>query len=114
MPGAPLRPIRQRLNSARGQSLVNNWHLGSSLLELDSHWWGQQIAHASVGLQELHASVTPLVPLFETLEITPEGKYRVSLINPSDPEHEVQVISGDHRLLRIKNWLSEQFFDPGA
>ncbi|CAH0311699.1 insecticidal toxin [Pseudomonas frederiksbergensis] len=109
LPGAPLRPIRQRLNSARGQSLVNNWHLGSSLLELDSHWWGQQIAHASVGLQELHASVTPLVPLFETLEITPEGKYRVSLINPSDPEHEVQVISGDHRLLRIKNWLSEQF-----
>lgn len=109
LPGTPERPIRQRLNSAHGKSLVDNSHLGSSLLALDSHWWGQQIAHTAASLQDLHPSATPLVPLFETLEITPEGKYRVSLINPSDPRHVIQVLSDDHRLLRIKNWLSEQF-----
>lgn len=107
--GKPTHAIRQRLNSAHGKSLVDNSHLGSSLLALDSHWWGQQIALAAVSLQDLHPSATPLVPLFETLEITPEGKYRVSLINPSDPQHVIQVLSDDHRLLRIKNWLSEQF-----
>ncbi|MHC8375269.1 TcdA/TcdB pore-forming domain-containing protein [Pseudomonas sp. MDT1-16] len=109
LPGVKGPTIRQRLNSAHGKSLVDNSHLGSSLLELDSHWWGQQIAHAAASLQDLHPSATPLVPLFETLEITPEGKYRVSLINPSDPQHVIQVLSDDHRLLRIKNWLSEQF-----
>lgn len=109
LPGTPERPIRQRLNSNYGKSLVDNAHLGSSLLELDSHWWGQQIALAAASLQDLHPSATPLVPLFDTLEITPEGKYRVSLINPSDPQHVVQVLSDDHRLLQIKNWLSEQF-----
>lgn len=109
LPGKPALAIRQRLNSAHGRSLVDNSHLGSSLLELDSHWWGQQIAQATVALQDLHDSATPLVPLFDTLEITPEGKYRVSLINPAQPQQPVQVLSDDQRLLRIKNWLSEQF-----
>ena len=109
LPGKPALAIRQRLNSAHGRSLVDNSHLGSSLLELDSHWWGQQIAQATVALQDLHDSATPLVPLFDTLEITPEGKYRVSLIDPAQPQQPVQVLSDDQRLLRIKNWLSEQF-----
>ncbi|MBV4498938.1 toxin [Pseudomonas sp. SWRI12] len=109
LPGKPALAIRQRLNSAHGRSLVDNAHLGSSLLELDSHWWGQQIAQATVGLQELHGSTTPLVPLFETLEITPQGKYRVSLIDPAHPQQPVRVLSDDQRLLRIKSWLSEQF-----
>lgn len=109
LPGKPALAIRQRLNNAHGRSLADNSHLGSSLLELDSHWWGQQIAQATVGLQDLHDSATPLVPLFETLEITPEGKYRVSLIDPARPQQSVQVLSDDQRLLRIKNWLSEQF-----
>lgn len=109
LPGKPALAIRQRLNSAHGRSLVDNSHLGSSLLELDSHWWGQQIAQATVDLQNLHGSATPLVPLFETLEITPEGKYRVSLIDPAQPQQQIRVLSDDHRLLRIKNWLSEQF-----
>ncbi|MFJ2712085.1 TcdA/TcdB pore-forming domain-containing protein [Pseudomonas sp. NPDC087346] len=109
MSGIPERALRVRLNSARGQSLVSNTHLGRSLLELDSLWWGQQIAHVTDGLQGVHTSVSPLVPLFETLEITPKGEYRISMIDPLQPEHIVQVISGDHRLLRIKNYLSEQF-----
>lgn len=107
--GKPPLAIRQRLNRAHGRSLVDNSHLGSSLLALDSHWWGQQIAQATVGLQALHDSPTPLVPLFETLEITPEGQYRMSLIDPAQPQQQVRVLSDDHRLLRIKNWLSEQF-----
>jgi len=109
LPGEPTLAIRQRLNSAHGRSLASNAHLGSSLLKLDSHWWGQQIAQATVDLQELHGSTTPLVPLFETLEMTPEGKYRVSLIDPAHPQQPIRVLSDDHRLLRIKNWLSEQF-----
>ncbi len=44
--------VRQRLASARGQSLVNNAALGSSLLELDAHWWGGQIAQATRQLIE--------------------------------------------------------------
>ncbi|WP_347276967.1 TcdA/TcdB pore-forming domain-containing protein [Pseudomonas sp. A34-9] len=107
--GQSSRPLRQRLNSAHGRSLVENAHLGRSLLGLDGHWWGQQIAHATAALQELHASATPLVPLFDTLEVTTEGKYRLSLIDPSKPERVVEVLSEDHRLLRIKAWLSEQF-----
>ncbi|WP_445179927.1 TcdA/TcdB pore-forming domain-containing protein [Pseudomonas sp. McL0111] len=100
---------RMRLNRARGQSLVSNAHLGRSLLELDSLWWGQQIAHVSDGLQAAHTSVSPLVPLFETLEITSSGDYRISMIDSLQPEHLVQVVSRDHRLLRIKNYLTELF-----
>ncbi|WP_339478500.1 TcdA/TcdB catalytic glycosyltransferase domain-containing protein [Pseudomonas sp. RL_5y_Pfl2_73] len=109
LPGKPALAIRQRLNSAYGRALVDNSHLGSSLLELDSHWWGPQIAQVTVGLQALHDSPTTLVPLFETLEVTPEGQYRVSLIDPAQPQQLIRVLSDDHRLLRIKNWLSEQF-----
>ncbi|WLH36292.1 TcdA/TcdB pore-forming domain-containing protein [Pseudomonas sp. FP2196] len=109
LPGQTPGKLRQRLNSAHGRSLVDNLHLGASLLGLDGHWWGRQIAGATTALQELHPSVTPWVPLFETLEITAEGKYRLSLVDSSTPEHVVQVVSDDHRLLRIKNWLSEQF-----
>ncbi|MFD2882627.1 TcdA/TcdB pore-forming domain-containing protein [Pseudomonas lini] len=50
-----------------------------------------------------------LVPLFETLEITPDGTYRMSLIDPANPERVVRVITDDHRLLRIKSYLSERF-----
>jgi len=108
------RPIRRRLSSARGHSLVSNPHLGRSLRELDSHWWGQQIALATDALQALHASAKPLVPVFETLEITPTGEYRINLIDPSQAEHVVQVVSTDHRLLRIRNYLSEQFSALGT
>lgn len=108
------RPIRQRLNSARGQSLVSNPHLGRSLRDLDSHWWGQQIAHATDALQALHPSVTPLVPLFETLNVTPGGEYLISLIDPLHSEHVIQVTSTDPRLLRIRNYLSEQFSTLGT
>ncbi|MBV4486482.1 toxin [Pseudomonas sp. SWRI153] len=109
LPGQPAGRLRQRMNSAHGRSLTENAHLGASLLGLDSHWWGRQIAHATQALQALHASTTPLVPLFETLQITPDGKYQLSLVDPAQPERVVQVLSDDHRLLRIKNWLSEQF-----
>ncbi|MHA3737994.1 TcdA/TcdB pore-forming domain-containing protein [Pseudomonas sp. Eth.TT006] len=110
LPGRPSGlSVRRRLASARGRTLSGNAHLGRCLLELDSRWWGQQIADATVGLQELHATPKPLVPLFETLETTPEGDYRVSLIDPADPGHVTQVTSKDARLSRIKRWLSEQF-----
>ena len=107
--GLPTRTLRQRMNSAHGRSLVENAHLGRSLSGLDSRWWGQQIAHATAALQASQPLATPLVPLFDTLEVTPEGLYRLSLIDPLKPDHVVQVLSEDHRLLRIKNWLSEQF-----
>ncbi|MGX9382570.1 TcdA/TcdB pore-forming domain-containing protein [Pseudomonas sp. JQ36] len=109
LPEPSQRPIRRRLNSARGHSLVSNPHLGRSLRDLDSQWWGQQIAQTTEALQDLHASAKPLVPLFETLEITPAGEYRINLIDPSQAEHVVQVVSTDHRLLRIRSYLSEQF-----
>ena len=73
--------VRQRLASARGQSLVNNAVLGSSLLELDAHWWGGQIAQATRQLQEQHGLSSGAVALFETLEITPAGEYKISLVN---------------------------------
>ncbi len=114
LPEQAQRPIRRRLNSARGHSLVSNPHLGRSLRELDSHWWGQQIAQATDALQDLHASAKPLVPLFETLEMTPAGEYRINLIDPAQSEHVVQVVSSDHRLLRIRNYLSEQFSALGT
>ncbi|WLI17886.1 TcdA/TcdB pore-forming domain-containing protein [Pseudomonas wuhanensis] len=109
LPGQSQRPVRQRLASARGQSLMSNAHLGSSLLALDSRWWGQQIAQATNHLQQQNQLAPQLVPLFETLEIRPDGTYRMSLIDPENPEHVVRVITDDQRLLRIKNYLSERF-----
>jgi len=109
LPGEPLRPGRQRLASARGQSLVNNPRLGSSLLALDGHWWGQQIGQATARLQEKNQLAPEWVPLFETLEITPAGDYQLSLINLADPERLVRVTTDDPRFLRIKNYLSETF-----
>ncbi|WP_025111771.1 TcdA/TcdB pore-forming domain-containing protein [Pseudomonas sp. H1h] len=108
-----LRPIRRRLASAHGQSLVENAHLGRSLLELDSRWWGQQIAHVTAGLQDLHDVPKALVPVFETLEITAEGRYRMSLFDPSNGQFVTQVISDEPRLLRIKDYLTEQFATLG-
>ncbi|EJM64252.1 virulence surface antigen [Pseudomonas sp. GM50] len=107
--GQSQRPVRQRLASARGQSLMSNPRLGSCLLALDSHWWAQQIAQVTTHLRQQNQLAPQLVPLFETLEITPDGMYRMSLIDPANPEHVVRVITEDHRLLRIKNYLSERF-----
>jgi insecticidal toxin len=104
-----LPAVRQRLASARGESLMSNPRLGSSLLELDGRWWGQQIQLATTVLLEKNPEVARFVPLFETLEVTPVGEYRLSLINPQKPEELVQVITSDQRFLRIKNYLSEHF-----
>ncbi|WP_223523456.1 TcdA/TcdB pore-forming domain-containing protein [Pseudomonas sp. A-B-26] len=104
-----LPALRQRLASAHGDSLMSNPRLGSSLLELDSYGWSQQIREATTELLEKNQLAQRLVPLFETLEITPVGEYRLSLIDPEKPEHLVQVITNDQRLLRIKTYLSEQF-----
>ncbi|MGE7966259.1 TcdA/TcdB pore-forming domain-containing protein [Pseudomonas sp. NPDC089918] len=107
--GQPQRPVRQRLASARGQSLMSNPRLGSCLLALDSHGWGQQIAQVTTRLQQQNQLAPHLVPLFETLEIMPDGMYRMSLVDPANPEHVVRVFTDDPRLLRIKNYLSERF-----
>ncbi|WP_170219158.1 TcdA/TcdB pore-forming domain-containing protein [Pseudomonas arsenicoxydans] len=101
--------VRQRLASARGQSLVNNVVLGSSLLELDAHWWGGQIAQATRQLQEQHRLTSSAVVLFETLEITPQGAYKISLVDPASPQTIERVTTDDHRFLRIKNFLTETF-----
>jgi len=101
--------VRQRLASAHGESLMNNPRLGSSLLGLDSYGWSQQIREATTELLEKNQLAHGLVPLFETLEVTPVGEYRLSLIDPQKPEHLVQVITNDQRFLRIKTYLSEQF-----
>ncbi|WP_260958804.1 TcdA/TcdB catalytic glycosyltransferase domain-containing protein [Pseudomonas citri] len=103
------RPIRQRLANARGQSLQSNPRLGSSLLALDSHWWSQQIEEATIHLQQTNQLAPHLVPLFDTLEVMPNGSYRMSLIDPQKPETLVRIVTDDHRLLRIKNYLSERF-----
>ncbi|WDR34791.1 YopT-type cysteine protease domain-containing protein [Pseudomonas serboccidentalis] len=109
LPGESRRPVRQRLASARGQSLMSNSRLGSCLLELDGHWWGQQIEQVTSRLRQQNQLAPKLVPLFETLEVMPDGAYRMSLINPENPEHLVRITTDDHRLLRIKNYLSERF-----
>lgn len=109
LPGLPARPVRQRVNSAHGRSLIENPRLGNSLLKLDNHWWAEQIADVTSRLQEGHESVRPLVPLFDSLEVTHDGAYRVSMVDPKSGEHVATVISRDGRLLRIKGYLSELF-----
>ncbi|KQV10195.1 toxin [Pseudomonas sp. Root329] len=106
--------VRQRLASARGQSLVNNAALGSSLLELDAHWWGGQIAQATRQLQAQHGLASDSVVLFETLEITPTGEYTISLVNSDAGQTIKRVTTSDHRFLRIKNFLSETFHSLAA
>ncbi|MFJ7795221.1 TcdA/TcdB pore-forming domain-containing protein [Pseudomonas sp. NPDC096950] len=103
---------RKRLASARGQSLVSNPRLGKSLMALDSHWWGQQITQASQDLQTKNQLTADFIPLFETLEINPQGDYQLSLIKPEKPgvpEQLVRVTTDDQRFLRIKNHLTELF-----
>ena len=114
LPEQVLPTLRQRVASARGQSLVNNAALGSSLLELDAHWWGGQIAQATRQLQEQHRLASGSVALFETLEITPTGEYKISLVNTDAAKTIVRVTTDDHRLLRIKNFLSETFHSLAA
>jgi len=110
--GADIARVRQRLASARGQSLVNNSRLGKSLMELDSHWWSQQITQASNDLLSKSKLTSDFIPLFETLEINPQGEYLLSLIKPEKPgipEQLVRVTTDDARFLRIKNHLTELF-----
>ena len=107
--GKPQRPLRQRLANARGQSLQSNPRLGNSLLALDGHWWSQQIEQATTRLQQANQLAPHLVPLFDTLEVMPNGTYRMNLIDPQKTEALVRIVTDDHRFLQIKNYLSERF-----
>jgi insecticidal toxin len=109
LPDKPFRPVRQRVNSAHGRSLMDNSRLGSALLSSDNDWWAEQIADVTARLQEGHESVTPLVPLFDSLEVTPEGGYRVNMLDPQSGETVAVVTSRDDRLLRIRNYLTDLF-----
>lgn len=109
LPGQSQRPVRQRLASARGQSLQSNPRLGNCLLTLDAYGWGRQIEQATARLQQENKLGTHLVPLFDTLEVTSDGAYRMNLIDPTVPEHPVRIVSTDPRLLRIKHYLAERF-----
>ncbi|NYH08334.1 TcdA/TcdB pore-forming domain-containing protein [Pseudomonas moraviensis] len=113
LPDKPFRSVRQRVNSAHGRSLVENPRLGSALLTLDNHWWAEQIADATSRLQEGHEAVSPLVPLFDSLEVTPDGSYRVHMIDPQSGESVTTVNSRDGRLLRIKSYLTDLFSTLG-
>lgn len=112
-PGAlrerPLLPGRQRLTSARGQSLVSNINLGNSLRDLDSHGWAQQIEQATRRLQIDNQLTASFAPVFDSLEVTPTGDYHLSLVNLEDPQQWVKVTTRDHGFLRIKQFLSERF-----
>ncbi|WP_223483954.1 TcdA/TcdB pore-forming domain-containing protein [Pseudomonas sp. A-RE-19] len=109
LPEQTLSRVRQRVASARGRSLVNNAVLGSSLRELDAHWWGEQIAQATRQLQTRHQLSPDTVPLFETLEVTPSGEYKISLVDPKVGQTMARVTTDDHRFLRIKAFLSGVF-----
>lgn len=113
LPDRPFRSVRQRVNSARGRSLMENSRLGSALLSSDNDWWAEQIADATSRLQEGHDSASPLVPLFDSLEVTPEGSLRVGMIDPQSGERVATVISRDDRLLRIRSYLTELFSTLG-
>ncbi|BBP63066.1 hypothetical protein PHLH5_06070 [Pseudomonas sp. Cab53] len=102
-------PVRQRLASARGQSLMSNPRLGSCLLALDGHGWARQMAQVTSDLRQANRLAPGLVPLFDTLEVTTVGAYRMSFIDPSSAEHLVQVRTEDARLPRIKQYLAECF-----
>ncbi|MHC8398750.1 TcdA/TcdB pore-forming domain-containing protein [Pseudomonas sp. MDT1-17] len=109
LPEQTLSGVRQRYTSARGRSLVSNVALGSSLRDLDAHWWGEQIAQATRQLQVQHTLSSDSVPLFETLEITPAGEYKISLVDPKAGQAMAHVTTDDHRFLRIKEFLSGLF-----
>ncbi|MCO8313030.1 TcdA/TcdB pore-forming domain-containing protein [Pseudomonas mandelii] len=109
LPEQTLSRVRQRVASARGRSLVNNVALGSSLRELDAHWWGEQIAQATRQLQTRHQLSADAVPLFETLEVTPGGEYKISLVDLKAGQTMAHVTTDDHRILRIKEFLSGLF-----
>ncbi|WP_129973589.1 TcdA/TcdB pore-forming domain-containing protein [Pseudomonas sp. B10] len=113
LPDKPFRSVRQRMNSAHGRTLMENSRLGKALLSSDNDWWGGEIADMTARLQEGHDSVTPLVPLFDSLEVTPEGSYRVGMIDPQTGELVATVVSRDDRLLRIKNYLTDLFSSLG-
>ncbi|MDI2142860.1 MULTISPECIES: TcdA/TcdB pore-forming domain-containing protein [unclassified Pseudomonas] len=113
LPGKPFRSVRQRVNSAHGRSLMENSHLGSALLSADNDWWAEQIADATSRLREGHDSAKPLVPLFDSLEVTPQGGYQVGMIDPQSGNLVVNVTSQDGRLLRIRNYLTELFLTLG-
>lgn len=113
LPNVPLRKVRQRLNSAHGRALMENPRLGRALFDADHHWWAEQIASATSRLQEGHDSVSPLVPLFSSLEFTHEGPYRLGMLDPNTGELVATVTSIDGRLLRIRNYLSELFSTLG-
>lgn len=110
--GATPGDVRKRLASHRGESLVQNFRLGKSLMALDGHWWGQQINQASTDLLAKNQLTADFIPLFETLEITAKGDYQLSLIKPEKPgvpEQLVRVSTDDQRFLRIKNYLTDLF-----
>jgi insecticidal toxin len=114
LPEQMATPLRQRLASGRGQSLMNNVALGRSLLELDAHWWGEQIAQATRQLQVQHDLSPDAVPLFETLEVTPAGEYTLSLVTPKVGHAMTRVTTDDHRFIRIKEFLSRVFKSLGG
>ncbi|MCL6704042.1 YopT-type cysteine protease domain-containing protein [Pseudomonas sp. T1.Ur] len=109
VPGQSSVPLKQRIASARGQSLQKNPRLGSCLSALDGHWLAQQIAEVTTHLEQANALPPDLVPLFDTLEVMPDGSYRMSMIDPVLPERAIKINTPDHRLLRIKSYLSEMF-----
>ncbi|AZV25060.1 toxin [Pseudomonas syringae] len=113
LPDKPFRSVRQRVNSAHGRSLMDNSRLGSALLSSENDWWAEQIADVTARLQEGHESVTPLVPLFDSLEVTPEGGYRIHMLDPQSGETVAVVTSRDDRLLRIRNYLTDLFSTLG-
>ncbi|WP_183129276.1 TcdA/TcdB pore-forming domain-containing protein [Pseudomonas prosekii] len=110
--GVPAADVRNRLASARGESLLHNPKLGKSLMSLDSHWWGEQINQASSDLLTANGLTPDFIPVFETLEIAPDGGYHLTMIKPQKnavAEQTVQVSTDDPRFLRIKNHLTELF-----
>lgn len=114
LPGQSSIPPRQRMASARGQSLQNNVELGSGLRALDGHRQAQQISEATTQLREANNLSPSLVPVFDSLEALPEGEYRITLIDRDQPQRVAYAKTKDPRFKQIKRYLSEHFSAMGA
>jgi len=109
LPGQPSVPLKQRIASARGQSLQKNPRLGSCLSALDGHWLAQQIDEVTTHLVQANTLAPDLVPLFDTLEVMSDGSYQMHMVDPVHPEQAIRINTRDPRLPRIKSYISELF-----
>lgn len=88
--------------------IIHDTKLKTTLAILDAELWGERINDASINLSSEYSLNENWIPLFSSVEVIENDRYKIKFINIKDTEITRWVETSDHTFMRFHRYSMEQ------